>query len=85
MWFKKKDKGAQTIQGNAPVDYKGLFVSMGQGQELFNQLKKRCHPDRFVGTEKYHIAEELFKEVQANSTNYDALMKLRARIDNDLL
>lgn len=66
------------------INYTSLFQSMDKGQALFNQLRVKCHPDKFVGTNKQLLAEELFKQVQANSTNYEALIALKERIDKDL-
>ena len=66
------------------INYTSLFQSMDKGRLLFNQLKVRCHPDKFVGTTKKLLAEELFKQVQANSTNYEALLALKERIDKEL-
>lgn len=79
--FGKKKNGKKK---EAPIDYASLFMSMDKGQQLFNQLKVRCHPDRFAGTNRYESAEEIFKQVQANSTDYDALMALKDRIDKEL-
>ncbi len=67
-----------------PINYSSLFSSMEKGQQLFNQLKVRCHPDRFIGTDKLELAEELFKQVQANSTDYTKLLALKEQIDKEL-
>lgn len=66
------------------INYSSLFTSMEKGQQLFNQLKIRCHPDRFIGTNKQEIAEEIFKLVLENSTDYARLQQLKKRIENEL-
>jgi len=80
LFGKKKDNRPNEV----PIDYANLFTSMDKGQHLFDQLRVRCHPDRFVGTNRYELAEEIFKQVQANSTDYDALLTLKDRIDKEL-
>ena len=82
LFWKKKDDG--TKEEGQSIDYSSLFSSMENGQQLFNQLKVRCHPDRFVGTDKQELAEELFKLVQENSTNYAKLLLLKERIEKEL-
>lgn len=83
-WFRrchtsKKEKEERDI------DYSSLLQSMDKGQSLFNQLKVKCHPDRYVvGTDKQSVAEELFKLIQANSTNYEKLVELKERVEKEL-
>ena len=80
LFGKKKNN----MQKEVLINYANLFSTMDKGQQLFNQLKIRCHPDRFVGTDKYDSAEELFKQVQAHSTDYEALLSLKERIEKEL-
>ena len=82
MCFLRIVKGRK--KNEQSIDYSSLFSSMENGQQLFNQLKVRCHPDRYIGTEKQALAEEIFKQVQANSTNYSKLLVLKERIDKEL-
>lgn len=82
LFWKRKVKPHK--EEDQHVDYSSLFASMSQGQKLFNQLKVQCHPDRFIGTDKQALAEELFKQVQENSTNYENLLKLKDRINEEL-
>lgn len=77
-----KSKGSKKEEGT--INYSSLFTSMEKGNQLFNQLKIRCHPDRFIGTDKQKLAEEIFKLVQVNSTDYARLLELKERIDNEL-
>ena len=58
---------------------------MEKGQALFNQLKRECHPDRFLDENKKEKAEELFKLVMKHSTDYDALLGFQKRIETELL
>ena len=72
-------------ENNAPnVDFSSLFISMGQGQRLFNQLKVMCHPDKFAGKEEERLAEELFKLIQENCTDYGKLLSIKERVVKEL-
>jgi len=82
LFWKRKVKPHK--EEDQHVDYSSLFASMSQGQKLFNQLKVQCHPDRFVGTDKQALAEELFKQVQENSTDLEKLLALKERILTEL-
>lgn len=67
------------------TNFVSLFESMGKGQALFTQLKRKCHPDLFLEEKKKEKAEELFKLVMKHSTDYDALLILQKRIETELL
>lgn len=85
LFGNRKDKAKrEEEQWKRSIDYSSIFSTIENGQLLFNQLKIRCHPDRYAGTDKQALAEELFKQVQANSTNYAKLLLLEERIDNEL-
>ncbi len=71
-------------QEGEQINFSSLFTSMENGEKLFNQLKVRCHPDRFAGTDKETIAEHLFKAVQSNRTNYSKMIELKKQIENEL-
>lgn len=66
------------------TNFVSLFESMEKGQALFNQLKRKCHPDLFLEEEKKVKAEELFKLVMKHSTDYEALLGLQKRIETEL-
>ena len=54
-------------------------------EQLFKSLSRRCHPDVYVGNpEKMALAEELFKRVMANSTNYKELVQIDSIITEQL-
>ena len=84
MGLFRKRKDCVKSEEKPSINYTALFASMGKGQQLFNELKVRCHPDCFIGTDKQVLAEDLFKQVQANSTNYEKLLSLKEQIDNEL-
>ena len=82
-FFKKKEKNVLHVK-NEQVNYGPIFQSIGKGKQLFEELRKKTHPDRFIGTEKENLALEIFQLVEANSTNYEELLKLKERIQKEL-
>lgn len=67
------------------TDFANMFKSMANGQQLYDKLKKLCHPDLYAGTEKEAVAEELFKLLQENRMNYNKLIDIQNRIEFELL
>lgn len=70
------------------LDLSSVFSAINDRTEtdqLFKSLSRRCHPDGYIGyTEKVALAEEIFKQVMANSTNLEELKKLDDRIKTEL-
>ena len=55
--------------------------SMFNSQYLYDQLKVKCHPDRFPCDEnKRKRAEYLFQELQKNRYNIEILKKIEVEI-----
>ena len=70
------------------MDFSSMFTAINKRSEieqLFKSLSRRCHPDVYVGhSEKMALAEDLFKRVMANSTNYEELLKIQSIITKEL-
>lgn len=58
--------------------------SIFKSKQLYDELKKKCHPDRFLDKEMNAIANELFQELTKNKANYDALCRIKERAVNEL-
>ena len=56
----------------------GVMDDIFESRKLYDELKKVCHPDRFVNTDKYEIADKLFQEITKNKSNSQMLVKLKA-------
>ena len=48
------------------LDMADLMLSINKASDLYKELSRKTHPDKFVNSEKEKIAEELFKEVESN-------------------
>jgi len=69
--FKKEAK-------NGEIDFGNIINSSFNVKPLYDELKVKCHPDRFPTDErKSKIALELFQEISKNKTNYKKLIELK--------
>ncbi|MBQ8531174.1 MAG: hypothetical protein IJ430_08455 [Parabacteroides sp.] len=68
-----------------PVDFNGVINNAFYSQELYDMLKKKCHPDRFstnpILEEK---ATKIFALIVENKYNYKALSLLKSRAEKEL-
>ena len=78
MKKKLKDK-------NTSVDFDGVMRSAFMAKDLYDQLKGKCHPDKFATEpEKMKVATEIFALLVKNKHNYDELRKLKDRAIKEL-
>ena len=61
-----------------------VVESFSKAKVLYKTLCKKCHPDRFVEEEKKLIAENLFKRVQHNRYDYEALKCISDEVDQSM-
>ena len=66
------------------IDFDNIVSSAFHAKELYDELKIKCHPDRFHDSETIAKATELFQAVTENKGNYEILLKLKDRIYNEL-
>jgi len=60
------------------VDFKNIINSSFYSISLYDELKVKCHPDRFsTDKEKNTIADNLFQEITKNKTNLKRLLELK--------
>lgn len=67
------------------IDFTNIFMSVEYAQTLYDDLKVKCHPDRFFQEWEIAKATELYQLITENKTNYAMLMKLRDRANQELL
>lgn len=61
-----------------PIDFSNIINSSFNSIQLYNELKVKCHPDRFpTDKEKNVIAEEIFQEISKNRNNIKRLVELK--------
>lgn len=66
------------------VNMENLMNSIHNSHQLYKELSKNCHPDKFVNTDKQSLAEEIFKEISKNKRNYEKLISLKSRAEKEL-
>ncbi len=55
-----------------------MINSSFNSQQLYDELKKKCHPDRFPNdNDKNSIAINLFQEISENKNNSKRLLELK--------
>jgi hypothetical protein len=63
---------------NGEIDFHNIIDSSFNSIQLFDELKVKCHPDRFpTDKEKNEIADSLFQEISKNKTNIKRLLELK--------
>lgn len=60
------------------IDFNNIINSSFNSKQLFDELKVKCHPDRFAtDKEKNLIADKLFQEITENQNNAKRLIELK--------
>ncbi len=81
----------QYLERNNGVDSEGevgvkttgsdLFLNLTQAKSLSKELKIKIHPDRFHDQEIKDAAQELYKQVSANTNNFRELQRISIEVD----
>ena len=67
------------------VDFDSVINSAFHSQEMYDLLKKECHPDRFATQpELVEKATEIFALIVKNKYNHQALLELKERAEKEL-
>jgi len=83
--LKEKLRGKETAQQKfkndalkQDVDFNNIINSSFNSIALYDELKVKCHPDRFAtDAVKNAIAENIFQEITKNKTNAKRLIELK--------
>jgi len=60
------------------IDFGNIINSSFNSIQLYDELKVKCHPDRFpLDKEKNLMAENLFQEISKNKNNVKRLLELK--------
>lgn len=68
----------------ATIDFGNVMNSINRSGELYKELSRKCHPDRFVDSSLQKLAEEIFQEVSKNKRDFEKLSALKERAINEL-
>ncbi|MFT4972941.1 MAG: hypothetical protein ACI9JY_002147 [Saprospiraceae bacterium] len=79
--LKPKDTAKQRFKNESlkqDIDFGNIINSSFNSIKLYNELKVKCHPDRFPSDkEKNIIAENIFQEISKNKNNVKRLLELK--------
>lgn len=84
----KYTQNQQQFKTNAKkgkVDFNNIIVSSFHASELYNQLKKVCHPDRFSSEPELMVkADNLFQQITQNKHDLKKLQELKVEAMKEL-
>lgn len=83
--IKQKNKPKDTVKKKfkkefleQEIDFNNIINSSFNSKQLYDELKVKCHPDRFpTDKEKNIIADKLFQEITENQNNVKRLIELK--------
>lgn len=84
---KDKDLFKKTIRSSQKENIEpmeNVVMSIFKSKELYDELKVRCHPDRFLDKEQNAIATTLFQDLTKNKANYQTLCSIKERATKEL-
>ena len=79
----EKERIREEILGEQ-IDFGNLVSSSLLAKGLYDELKKVCHPDRFLNEKDIIKATELFQLVSQNKGDFNKLKSLKEQIYNEL-
>lgn len=68
----------------ATIDFGNVMNSINGSAELYKELSRKCHPDRFIDSPLQKLAEEIFQEISKNKRDFEKLLALKERAINEL-
>ena len=66
------------------INMDNLMDSINSSTDLYKELSSKCHPDRFVNSDKQLLAEKIFQEISKDKRNYEKLCVLKERAITEL-
>lgn len=70
---------------NTEVDFNNMFNSMFNSKELYDQMKKKIHPDRFPNDlEQNKLASKLATELNESKNDIGKLKEIKAMAEEKL-
>lgn len=73
------------VNQDGDIDFGNIMNSAFLSKALYDELKVKCHPDRFVSDPiKQQLADDLFQRVTQNKVNYKVLLELKKKAEETL-
>ena len=64
---------------NSNVEMDNLMKNIYESGDLYKELSRKYHPDRFINSPNQHLAQEIFQEITKNKRNVKMLLILKKR------
>lgn len=80
---KKMHKDLRKAKSN-DIDMANVMNSINGSRELYKELSRKYHPDRFLDPEKNKLASEIMKDITDNKRDFNKLQELKQRAENEL-
>jgi hypothetical protein len=77
--FSKKEK---TKKESRNSEMTNVVNSMFLCEPIYDKVKVKCHPDRFIDENQKITAENLFQELQKHRYNYEKLLEIELQIND---
>lgn len=80
-----KSELKKKVIAEGKIDFSNTMMSAFHSQKLYDQLKVKCHPDRFIQNPKLNaIATTLFQQIVENKNNYNKLLEIQEKASKQL-
>lgn len=73
---RKQQLKQRTLIESQDVNIASITHNWDKGKQLYDLLKRECHPDKFSG-EKVKVATSLFQSILNNQYNYNELLSIK--------
>lgn len=81
----EKERLKQQVMNEGYIDFANVIDSSFKAKDLYNELKGKCHPDKFAKDETLNAkATEIFSLLVKNKYNYKVLCELKERAQKEL-
>ena len=80
--FSSIPKKEKTKQEASNPEMTNVVNSMFLCTPIYDKLKVKCHPDRFMDENQKTLAENIFQELQKYKYNYDKLIEIELQIND---
>jgi hypothetical protein len=64
---------------NSDIDMNNLMNSINYSRNLYKELSRKCHPDRFESENDKNVAQQIFQEITRHKHNHKILLELKEK------
>lgn len=78
--LKPKNSKLQEVK-NKDINMDDLMTNINGSRDLYKNMSRKYHPDRFIGDINHSKVEELFKEISKNKRNVQKLNEIKIELE----